>query len=184
MIAHIFGVLEFYCLRSLCAGYARSFRKCLDSLWLIWSLETHLSMYGYLVGAILNTILKTNPIQATPIEYKVEFTKILQTTPKTTPPTPRDNTTPLPDTFYHTNTPKYKPQQCILYIDGSFIPPNEHVIGALLDQGVYNPNNDLYIIEKLPGLPNILRGELCPIHCPHHHKRPTAWHLHIYQHPQ
>lgn len=108
---------------------------------------------------LYNRHVKTNPTKPTPIKYKVKSTKTWRKNPITTPPTPCDNATPLVDIFYHTNTPYYNPQPCI-YIDGSLIATNEHVIGNISNLAAYNPNNDLCIVERLSGLPTILRAEL------------------------
>lgn len=105
---------------------------------------------------LYNTRIKINPIQHTPIEYKVKFAKLWRTTPKTTH---HNNLDPLPDTLYHINTLEYNLQQCT-YIDGSFIPLDVHSVGNNANLRVYSPNNDLHIVERLFGLPNILHVEL------------------------
>ena len=50
---------------------------------------------------LYNTYVKTNPIQHTLIEYKVKFTKLWQTNPKTTPPTSHNNTYPSQHVIQH-----------------------------------------------------------------------------------
>ena len=60
--------------------------------------------------------------------------------------------------FYHVNTPKYNPQQC-MYIDGSFILLDDGM-GHIANSWAYNPNNDLHIAKWLPTLPNVLRAKL------------------------
>ena len=65
----------------------------------------------------------------------------------------------LPYMFYHINTPKYNPQQYV-YTNGSFVLPEEYNIENFADSGVYGLNNDIRIIERLPGLPSTLHMEL------------------------
>jgi hypothetical protein len=49
-------------------------------------------------------------------------------------------------------------------MDGSFIPPSKNSEGQIVSNtagsGVYNPNNNIQIAERLLGYPNILRAEL------------------------
>ena len=70
---------------------------------------------------------------------------------------------PLPPTYNHIHPLKFHPQHCI-YTDGSFIPPSKNsegqIVGNTAGSGVYNPNNNTQIAERLPSYPNILRAEL------------------------
>ena len=53
-------------------------------------------------------------------------------------------------------TPSHNLHMCICtYTYCSFIPPNDHGKGIIPGSRVYSPNNDLHIVDKLLGLPNI-----------------------------
>ena len=111
---------------------------------------------------VTNTHIDTYPIQPISNKYHIKFSKAWKTAPKNH--TPNINITlPLPSAYTHIHPLKYHQQQCI-YTDESFIPPSENsegqIIGNTAGSGVYSPNNNIQIAEKLPRYPNILRAEL------------------------
>jgi ribonuclease HI len=112
----------------------------------------------------IHTHIDTHPIKSTPTHYNVKFSNAWKNAPKTTPPQIiNTNIIPLPSTFTHTYPLKFHPQQCT-YTDGSFIPPTinseGHIEGNTAGSGVYSPNNNTKIAERLPGYQNILKAEL------------------------
>ena len=109
-----------------------------------------------------NTHIDTYPIKPTKPNYCIKFSNTWKNTPKNNIPTTR-NIPPitLPTKYYHQQPLKYHPQQCI-YIDGSFIPPSKNsegqIKGNMAGSGIYNPNNNTHISERLLGYQNTLRA--------------------------
>ena len=107
---------------------------------------------------------------------------------KQTPPPIKDtSTTPLPTKYNHIHPLKFQSQQCI-YTDGSFIPPSTNpegqIEGNTAGSGIYNPNNNIQISERLLGYKNILRVELNAILIAIKTIQTTQIDTHIYRHPQ
>ena len=103
-----------------------------------------------------------HPTHPQKIQYQI--LKGMEIHPQIQHPPPNNTATPpLPPTYYHVHPLKYQPQQCI-YTDGSFIPPSKNsegqIVGNTVGSGVYSPNNNTQISERLPGYQNILRAEL------------------------
>ena len=117
----------------------------------------------HILRRTLNTHIDTYPIAPTNTQYKVKFSKAWINAPKSHPPPINHKTTPLPTKYNHIHPLKFHPHQCI-YTDGSFIPPTKNSAGNIegntAGSGVYSPNNNTRISERLPGYQNILRAEL------------------------
>ena len=91
---------------------------------------------------------------------------------------------PIPNKYEHIHPLKYHPQQCI-YTNGSFIPPTKNIEGLIegnaTGSGVYSPNNNTRIAEKLPGYQNIqLRAKLNAIFIAIKNINSTQQDIHIF----
>ena len=111
-----------------------------------------------------NTHIDIYPIKSTIPHYRIKFSNTWKNTPKNNTPTTKTiPTITLPTKYYQYHPLKYHPQQCI-YTDGSFIPPSKNsegqIEGNTVGSGIYSPNNNTQISERLPGYQNILRAEL------------------------
>ena len=108
----------------------------------------------------------------------------MENRPQNHHPPPNNTTTPpLPPTYNHIHTLKYHPQQCI-YTDESFIPPSKNsegqIVGNTTGSGLYSPNNNTQISERLSGYQNILRAELNAILIAIETIQTTQWDTHIF----
>ena len=110
-----------------------------------------------------NTHINTFPINPTATNYHVKFSTTWKNAPinNTLPPTTLSQIT-LSAKYHHQHPRKYHPQQCI-FTDGSFIPPTKNlegqIVGGTVGSGVYSPNKNIHIAERLPGHQIILRAD-------------------------
>jgi hypothetical protein len=116
----------------------------------------------HILKQTMNTHIDTYPIKPTIPHYRIKFSHTWKNSPNNN--TPITRITPsitIPAKYYHQHPLKYHPQQCI-YTDGSFIPPSKiyegQIEGNTARSGVYSPNNNTHISERLLGYQNILRA--------------------------
>ena len=109
--------------------------------------------------SLYNIKINNNPTQTIPHMKKIKYSSAWQQASQYNHSEINHSAHHLPTELYNIHPLKFKPQQCI-YIDGSFIIPDEHGIGNTTGSGVYSPANNIRIADRLPGLQNILRAQL------------------------
>lgn len=135
----------------------------------------------------LNTQIDIHPINPITRKYKVKFSNLWNNNPKATPPPPLTNykTTPLPNQYNHIHSLKFHPQKCT-YTDGSIIPPSKNSEGQIEGNtawsGVYSPNNNTRISERLLGYPKHPESkDQCNTHSHHQYTKHPNRNTHVYR---